>query len=391
MYNSQPSERRDQYQTTTFVAGLTRYKETVSILKKGYEQERYRIAQILRSDLASKFVHEVTSVDIASYRDARLASKNTKTGKPLSPATVRLEMSLLSNFFDLARIEWGYTSGPNPCADVRKPKNPSGRDRRLTNREERQILRYAHGHANPQLYSIIVIALTTAMRQGEILGLQWEHINFKTRVAHLPDTKNGSKRDVPLSTKARDAITRLGVKSQGRIFSYTKHGLKSTWRVLVQRLAIEDLHFHDMRHEAISRLFELGTLDMMEIASISGHKSLAMLKRYTHLRANRLVHKLEGTKKKAQLAVLNHLIPYPGIVITKPSGRAVVFPDFGDDDTIMTRDTETDAQAVAIAQDLLLRTLLGIIREGGKLPMPDHYLDCRHHGRVVMIDPMAVA
>lgn len=377
-------------QKTSLASGLTRYKETVSILKKGYEQERYRIVQILRSELANKFVHEVTSVDIASYRDARLVSLNQKTGKPLSPATVRLEMSLLSNFFDLARIEWGFTQHPNPCTDVRKPKNPPGRERRLTNREERQILRYAHGHPNPQLYSIVVIALATAMRQGEILGLQWEHINFKTRVAHLPDTKNGSKRDVPLSSKARDAIMRLGVKAQGRIFTYTKHGIKSTWRVMLQRLGIEDLHFHDMRHEAISRLFELGTLDMMEIASISGHKSLAMLKRYTHLRANRLVHKLEGTKKKAQLAVLNHLVPYPGIVVAKPSGHAVVFPDFGDD-IIMTRETENPTEAVAVAQDLLLRTLLGIIREGGKLPPPDHYLDCPHAGRVVMIDPMAVA
>ncbi len=115
-----------------------------------------------------------------------------------------------------------------------------------------------------------------------------------------------------------------------------------------------------------------------------------MLKRYTHLRANRLVHKLEGTKKKAQLAVLNHLVPYPGIVVAKPSGHAVVFPDFGDD-IIMTRETENPTEAVAVAQDLLLRTLLGIIREGGKLPPPDHYLDCPHAGRVVMIDPMAVA
>ncbi|WP_323025675.1 site-specific integrase [Castellaniella sp.] len=377
---------------TSMARGLIRYRKTVSILKKGYEQERYRILQILRSFLAAKHVHEVTSVDIASYRDMRLGSLNRKTGKPLSPATVRLEMSLLSNFFDLARIEWGYTRGANPCADVRKPKNPPGRDRRLTNREERQILRYAHGHQNLELYSIIMIALTTAMRQSEILGMRWEHINFKTRVAHLPDTKNGSKRDVPLSSKAREAIMRMGLKPHGPIFSYTKNGIKSTWRFMMLRLGIEDLHFHDMRHEAISRFFELGTLDMMEIAAISGHKSLAMLKRYTHLRANRLVHKLEGTKKKAQMAVLNHLVPYPGILVAKPAGaHAVVFPDFGAEQIIMTREAENKKDAVAAAQDLLLRTLLGIIREGGKLPAPDNYLECQHAGDVVMIDPMAMA
>src|SRR3546814_19605537 len=83
-------------------------------------------------------------------------------------------MSLLSNFFNLSRIEWCFTSLPNPCADVRKPKIPPGRDRRLTTREERLILRYAHGHKNRELYSIVIIALATAMRQGEILGLRWE-------------------------------------------------------------------------------------------------------------------------------------------------------------------------------------------------------------------------
>src|SRR3546814_16039884 len=91
-------------------------------------------------------------------------------------------------------------------------------DRRLTTREERLILRYAHGHKNRELYSIVIIALATAMRQGEILGLRWEHINFKTRVAHLPETKNGTKRDIPLSTKARDALIRFGTKSNGEDF-----------------------------------------------------------------------------------------------------------------------------------------------------------------------------
>lgn len=384
--HGQPTE----IQEISVAEGLRHYKKTVSILKKGYKQEGYRIAQILRMDLASKPVHRVTSVDIASFRDTRLASLNEKTGRPLSPSTVRLEMSLLSNFFELARIEWGYTAGPNPCANVRKPKSPPGRDRRLTAREERLILRYAHGHVNPELYSIVVLALTTAMRQGEILSLRWEHINFKSRVAHLPETKNGSKRDVPLAVKARDALMRLGVKQEGPVFHYTGHGIKSTWRFMCIRLGIEDLHFHDMRHEAISRLFELGTLDMMEIAAISGHKSLSMLKRYTHLRANRLVHKLEGTRQKARVAVMNHLVPYPGITIRSPEGgTAIKFPDF-DQANVMTRLFSCAEEALASAQDLLLRTLLGIIRDGGKIPQPDQYLE-DHVGEVVMIDPMATA
>lgn len=284
---------------------LEHYRAQVSILKKGYEQEKYRIVQICRSFLGYKTVRDITSVDIATYRDRRLSEINPRTQRPLSPATVRLEMSLLSNFFDIARIEWGWCDG-NPVTNVRKPKTPPGRDRRLTPREERMILRYAHSHSNPELYSIIVLALETAMRQGEILQLRWERLNLKTRIAHLPETKNGSKRDVPLSIRARDALVRLGTKSTGPVFAYTNHGIKSTWRFMLQKLRIEDLHFHDMRHEAVSRLFELGTLDMMEIAAISGHKSLSMLKRYTHLKAQRLVSKLEGNRSKGRQHILDH-------------------------------------------------------------------------------------
>lgn len=147
------------------------YLNKVSILKKGFAQEKYRIDQIARSFLGEKIVREVTSVDIATYRDQRLEEINPRTKKKLSTSTVRLEMSLLSNFFDICRIEWGYADS-NPVSNVRKPKSPPGRDRRLTAREERLILRYCHSHSNPQLYSIVIFALETACRQGEILKLQ---------------------------------------------------------------------------------------------------------------------------------------------------------------------------------------------------------------------------
>lgn len=262
--------------------GLEQYQRTISILKKGYAQETYRISQLLRWADADLPMREITSPHVARYRDSRLQQVSRNTGKPISAATVRLEMSLLSNLFDIGCIEWGACDA-NPVKQVRKPKSPPGRDRRLTVREDRQILRYCKHHPTTELYSIVVLALESAMRQGEILRLEWEHINLKLGIAHLPETKNGTKRDVPLSIRARAALTRLEVKSRGRVFSYTSNGLKSAWRIMTQRLGIEDLHFHDLRHEACSRLTELDRLDIMEIAAITGHKSLAMLKRYTHL------------------------------------------------------------------------------------------------------------
>lgn len=364
---------------------LIKYKQQVSILKKGYSQESYRIEQLCRSMLGEKKVREVTSVDIATYRDHRLQTLNPKTLKPLSPASVRLEMSLLSSFFDICRIEWGLCDD-NPVTKVRKPKVPPGRDRRLTAREDRQILRYAHNHVNPELYSIIVLALETAMRQGEILGLCWEHVNLKSRVAHLPATKNGSKRDVPLSIKARDALVRLGVKSTGKIFHYTKEGVKSTWRFMTIKLNIEDLHFHDLRHEACSRFFELGTLDVMEVAAISGHKSLAMLKRYTHLKAQRLVRKLEGSRNKGKQVIFDNLVPYPAVVEMQFERFLVRLLDF--DDLI---GTGTDREsAIKSAQDVLLRKILNSMRDSSaSIPAPDQFMTVVDESQIVMIDPLA--
>ena len=364
---------------------LAVYSAKVSILKKGYEQEKYRIQQIGRSFLAEKLVHEITSVDIATYRDLRLEEVNPRTKKKLSTSTVRLEMSLLSNFFDISRIEWGYCED-NPVKNVRKPKSPPGRDRRLTAREERLILRYCHSHSNSDLYSIVVLALETAMRQGEILKLQWEHINLKNRIAHLPQTKNGEKRDVPLSIKARDALIRLGVKSKGPVFSYTSSGIKSTWRFMLQSLEIEDLHFHDLRHEACSRLTELGTLDILEIAAITGHKSLAMLKRYTHLKAQRLVQKLEGNRNKGQRVVINHMVPYPAMVEQVETDRVMVrLLDF---EGLCSLATSKEA-AIEQAQDVLLRRIMTCIRDAQPIPQPDQYLELVEEHRVIMIDPLA--
>lgn len=369
-----------------FAEVLEHYKLHVSILKRGYEQEKYRIAQLARSFLGGKTIGSITSVDIATYRDQRLTEAHPRTGKPVSNATVRLEMSLLSDVFKLSIIEWGFAK-ENPVTAVRKPKPPPGRDRRLTAREERRILRYCHAHKNPALFSIVLLALETAMRQGEILGLRWEHVNLKTRVAHLPMTKNGSKRDVPLSAKARDALVRLDVKTSGRVFNYSSSGIKSSWRYMLEQLGIQDLHFHDLRHEAVSRLFELGTLDMMEVAAISGHKSLSMLKRYTHLKAAKIARKLEGNRHRGRQALLDVLIPYPALVTEGEAETSVQILDFDG----LTETAQTKDEAIKKASASLLMTLLARIKSASPIPPPDHYLDPVNDALVVMLDPWSHA
>jgi hypothetical protein len=200
----------------------------------------------------------------------------------------------------------------------------------------------------------------------------------------LPETKNGTKRDIPLSVKAREALIRRGVKNKGKVFGYTSEGLKSTWRFMNLKLGIKNLHFHDLRHEAISRLFELGSLDMMEIAAISGHKSLSMLKRYTHLKAGRLVKKLEGHRSKGKQAVMDHLIPYPAIIDDSCGEIRVRILDFED----VTGLGACHGSAIQVAQDALLRRILQMMRSSQPIPSPDQYLEQIDESRVVMIDPL---
>lgn len=348
---------------------LDKYHATVSVHKRGHKQEFYRVNVIQRHPLAGKMMDEVTTVDIASYRDDRLAQINSRTGKAISGNTVRLELALLSSLYNLASVEWG-TCRTNPVEMVRKPKISGGRDRRLTSNEERWLSRYFQAQ-NPALHAIFHLAIETAMRQGEILSLRWEHIDLQHGVAHLPLTKNGSSRDVPLSRKARQLLQGMTVALTGSVFHYTSSGFKSAWRVARQRLGIDDLHFHDLRHEAISRLFELGTLNVMEVAAISGHRSLNMLKRYTHLRAYQLVSKLDARRRQTQ-KIAPYFVPYPACIESinekegEDCGYRVHLPDFDG----LSASGASRASALEAAGVLLLRTLANAAQRGERVPRP---------------------
>ncbi|GEM_PF-177324 len=372
----------------TIKQALKVYNDRISTHKRGAKQERYRVRPIWRSFLGKLTISAVTSVDIAAYRDLRLATISPQTKRLVSANTVRLELALLSDLFNVANIEWGACS-QNPVTKVRKPKLPPGRDRRITWGEERRILRAAAAHRNQEMYSIISLAIETAMRQGEILGLLWENIDLRRRIAHLPITKNGEKRDVPLSQGAVSALTRLGIGTAGRVFHYTSDGFKSAWRTLVHRTGIENLHFHDLRHEAVSRLFELGTLDYLEVAAISGHKSIQMLKRYTHLRAETLVPKLDGRKRLnlGKRIISQTVIPYPATVSEDGGQITLQFLDFAH----LQLQGSNVVDLASRASDLLLRELVSLVRDSKKTPAPTPPLEYAETAHVMLIDPLLVS
>lgn len=265
---------------------LKRYREEVSPRKRSAQTEISRIDGILRRDVCHRTLAMLTSADMASYRDQRL--------KTVAPATVIRELNTISHAIDTAQRDWGIHIARNPLKLVRRPVPPKGRNRRLLEGEEQRLLEACDKGRNPWIKPIIVVALETGMRRGEIVSLRWEHVDLTRKVAHLPITKNGDSRDVPLSGRAISLLQDLLTwpnRDADRVFPITGHAVQLAWEHLKERAKVRELRFHDLRHEAVSRLFEKG-LGIAEVSTISGHKELRMLARYTHLRAVDLAAKL---------------------------------------------------------------------------------------------------
>jgi integrase len=270
---------------------VDRYVEEVTPTKKGESQERYRANQFRKTTLADMQLDKVTSEVVAQYRDNRL--------KQVSANTVRLELALLSVVFEQCRKEWGFAVN-NPVRQIRMPKPGNPRQRRLEDGEEAALLAACKASRAFYLHSFVMLAIETGMRSGEMLAVTWSNVNFEKRTIFLPDTKNGSPRTVPLSTQAFNAIQALPRSINGRLFTSGYHSIHKAFQLAVTKAQatkpenvsfLRGLRFHDLRHEAVTRLFEKG-LNPIEVGMVSGHKTLSMLQRYTHLRSEELVAKL---------------------------------------------------------------------------------------------------
>jgi len=278
---------------------LDRYLSEVSSTKR--ESTAYaesQKAKALKKKFGAYSLAAITPDLVAEYRDERL-----EAGK--SASRVRLELSLLSHLFTIAIKEWRVGLLYNPVAHIRKPAPAKGRDRRLSADEEKALFKACDKHSNSMLGWIARIALYTGMRAGEIKSLTRQQVNLQKRTVLLTETKNGSARTVPLTREAVE-IFRLALNNPvrplkvdlifwgepGRDGVRRPYEFRPAWHRALKQAGIKGLRFHDLRHEAVSRLVEAGLGDQ-EVAAISGHKSMQMLRRYTHLRAEDLVDRLD--------------------------------------------------------------------------------------------------
>lgn len=286
------------------VAERTTFKELAERFRNDFALHHYRGAgwsfklARLEDKLASYSLAAITPQLVARYRDERLKQPDpryTKATNPprVSPATVKTEIDLLSKVFDVASKEFGISlPGGNPVKSVRKPKAAGGRDRRLTAKEWAALEKECKASQNAYLHPALLLSVETAMRQGELLGLKWKDVDLKKRLAMLYETKNGEARAVPLTSGAVAVLQALPRDIGGLVIPQGRMTIYHAFLNACKRAKIENYTWHDLRHEALSRLAERGDLSVLELAAVSGHKTLQMLKRYTHLQAEKLAEKL---------------------------------------------------------------------------------------------------
>ena len=254
---------------------ITRYSQEITPLKKGRDTEQRRLNRLLRDPIAITPLSKLTSAKLAGFRDRRIND---------GVRAAHYDLVLIKHCIKIARLEWGVSMPNNPVDSIRIPNGIKRRERRLREGEY-EALRQAVQHCkNLLIWPIINFAIETAMRRSEILSLRWENIDHKYTIATLPETKNGLKREVPFTRRATQLIKDLS-KTSEYVFPMSDCAVRHAWERLVKRAGIENLRFHDLRHEAVSRFFEMG-LSVPEVALISGHKDYRMLASYTHLNSN---------------------------------------------------------------------------------------------------------
>lgn len=281
-------DRADLPTSTRDLKGMTvadlvrRYQQEVTPRKRGAKFELSRTRQLLNDPISKVGLQRLSGTIIAHYRDERL--------KTVKPASVRRELVILRHIFEVAQREWGVPMPRNPVHDIKLPTDSSPRQRRLADGDEAKLLSALTPRSAWYLRFLIALAVETGMRRGELLSIKWSDIDLPAKILRIRTTKNGHPRTIPLTPKAIETLASIP-QTAARVLPVTPNAVRLAWERLRTRAGVGDLRLHDLRHEAVSRFFELG-LSTPEVALISGHRDPRMLFRYTHPRPEVIAAKL---------------------------------------------------------------------------------------------------
>ncbi|GJL79733.1 MAG: integrase [Nitrospinaceae bacterium] len=268
------------------------------------QRDQYRHLQWWKEQLGHKSLADITSINITEYRDQLLREPGSRK-KKRSSATVVRYMAALSHAFNIAVREWGWLDD-SPMRKVTKPKEPRGRVRLLNDDERERLMKACRESDDPFLYSIVILALSTGARKSEILNLEWGDIDLSREVpvAILYKTKNDERRALPLAGHALEIVKNLSKvrRLDTNLLFPDQSGkkpitIRTTWEKALKKADVKDFRFHDLRHSAASYLAMSGA-SLAEIAEVLGHKTLQMVKRYSHLSEQHTASVVEKMNKK---------------------------------------------------------------------------------------------
>lgn len=277
---------------------IDRYKVDV-MPRKSEALRKQQTAQLewWRKKIGAHVLADVTPALIAETRDDFARSPVGK--KERSAGSVNRYLAALSHAFTVSVREWGWLDR-NPVKSVSRLKEPRGRVRFLSDDERDRLLKACKESAHPVLYPLVITALSTGCREGELLSLRWPQVDLDRGVILLLNTKNDERRAVPLMGLARDVLKELAKVRRiddDQVFQITVSRLRSPWAKALKAAKIDDFRFHDLRHSAASYLAMNGA-SLVEIAHVLGHKTLVMVKRYSHLSEQHTSSIVEKMNKK---------------------------------------------------------------------------------------------
>jgi integrase len=279
---------RPQGAGITFGEAVERYL-AAKVEKKTLDEDKRQLGHLTAAFGAETPLAEITAAAISAYRDGRLGKVSESTGRPLGAASINRPLQLLRHLLRLARYEWeALTVVPV----IKLKREPQGRIRWLEPHEEARLLDACRRSLNPELAAIVIVAMETGLRQGELLGLTWERLDMTRGVIRLEITKSGKRREVKMRQVVYNTLAALPGTHEGHV--WRQGSIRKAFINAVQKAGLDDFHFHDLRHHFASwYMMRGGTL--LALSKILGHATVKMTERYAHLSSEHLHDEMDRT------------------------------------------------------------------------------------------------